>query len=160
MGARRRRRQPGQALARGLHDTVPLIAGAGLTSAVAYRWKCQINENAKLPAFAHELPGARPQRDRRLGRRGRRSARFSAVFLDDSDLHPRVRQRIELTRELIEPAAPLAYVVETQGESALERVLSLVLLGDLVSIYLAVLRGVDPTPVEVIERLKDELARE
>jgi glucose/mannose-6-phosphate isomerase len=50
--------------------------------------------------------------------------------------------------------------VQTQGESATERLLSLVLLGDLVSLYLAVLRGVDPGPVEAIERLKEELARE
>ena len=52
---------------------------------------------------------------------------------------------------LVEPAAVSTHVVQTRGESRTERVLSLVLLGDLVSIYLAVLRGVDPTPVAVIE---------
>ena len=137
----------------------PQIAGAGLTSAVAYRWKCQINENSKLPAFAHELPEL--DHNEIVGWSGAADlARFSAVFLDDADLHPRARQRIELTRALIEPAAAFAYVVQTQGESATERLLSLVLLGDLVSLYLAVLRGVDPGPVEAIERLKEELARE
>ena len=50
--------------------------------------------------------------------------------------------------------------VETRGQTAVERVFSLVLLGDLVSIYLAVLRGVDPRPVEVIDSLKAELAGE
>lgn len=43
-------------LARGLHGTIPQIAGSGLTSPIAYRWKTQINENAKMPCFAHELP--------------------------------------------------------------------------------------------------------
>ena len=148
-----------KSLARGLNDTVPQIAGAGLTSAVAYRWKCQINENSKLPAFAHELPEL--DHNEIVGWSGAPDlARFSAVFLDDADLHPRARQRIELTRDLIEPAAAFAFVVQTQGESATERLLSLVLLGDLVSLYLAVLRGVDPGPVEAIERLKEELARE
>ena len=80
------------------------------------------------------------------------------MFLDDCDLHPRARQRIELTRELVEPAAVSTHVVQTRGESRTERVLSLVLLGDLVSIYLAVLRGVDPTPVAVIEDFKARLA--
>ena len=63
-----------KALARRLHGTVPVIAGAGLTAPVAYRWKTQINENAKLPAFARRAARARPQRDRRLGRRASRAA--------------------------------------------------------------------------------------
>jgi glucose/mannose-6-phosphate isomerase len=145
-------------LAHGLHGTVPLIAGAGLTNSVAYRWKTQLNENAKMHAFSHELPeldhneivGWTAQSD---------DGRFSAVFLDDCDLHPRARQRLTLTHELIEPAAAATYVVQSRGESRTERVLSLVLLGDLVSVYLAVLRGVDPAPVDVIERLKAQLAQ-
>ena len=80
------------------------------------------------------------------------------MFLSDCDQHPRTRQRIELTRSLVEPHAAAAFTVESRGETPTERVLSLVLLGDLVSVYLAVLRGVDPTPVEVIERLKADLA--
>ena len=83
-----------------------------------------------------------------------------AVFLEDSDQHPRVRQRIELTASLIEPEAAGTLRLESQGVNRVERVLSLVLLGDLVSIYLAVLRGIDPTPVPMIERLKDGAGRE
>ena len=81
------------------------------------------------------------------------------MFLEDADQHPRVRQRIELTARLIEPQAAGTLRLESRGDNPVERLLSLVLLGDLVSIYLAVLRGIDPTPVEVIERLKAELAR-
>ena len=84
--------------------------------------------------------------------------RFSAVFLDDSDLHPRIRQRIELTRGLIAGEAAATFRIESVGDSAAERLLSLVVLGDLVSLYLAVLNGVDPGPVEVLERLKSTLA--
>jgi len=80
------------------------------------------------------------------------------VFLDDSDLHPRVRQRIELTRGLIAPHATATFRVESIGSAPTERVVSLVLLGDLVSLYLAVLRGVDPGPVVTLERLKKMLA--
>lgn len=146
-----------KAVARGLHATIPVIAGSGPTAAVAYRWKTQINENPECPAFAHELPEL--DHNEILGWDGAPElGRFSAVFLDDADLHPRVRQRIARTCELIDASAAVTFVIETRGESRTDRVLSLVLLGDLVSIYMSVLRGLDPSPMELIERLKDQLA--
>jgi glucose/mannose-6-phosphate isomerase len=144
-------------LARGLHGTVPLIAGAGLTSPIAYRWKTQLNENAKAPCFWHELPEL--DHNEIQGWEGAPElGTFSAVFLDDSDLHPRVRQRIELSRGLLAGQAGATYRVESIGETRTERLVSLVLLGDLVSLYLAILRGVDPTPVDALVRLKQMLA--
>ncbi len=146
-------------LARGLHGTIPQIAGSGPTAAVAYRWKTQINENAECPAFAHDLPEI--DHNEILGWEGAPElGRFSAVFLDDSDLHPRVRRRIALTRELIAGSAAATFVVSSRGQSATERVVSLVLLGDLVSLYLAVLRDVDPSAMDPIERLKGQLAQD
>lgn len=144
-------------LARGLHRRVVQISGAGLTTPIAYRWKTQINENAKAPAFASELPEL--DHNEICGWEGAAElAPFASVFLDDSDLHPRVRQRIELTRGLIASQGVTTFRVEGVGETRTERLVSLVLLGDLVSLYLAVLRGVDPAAVEVIERLKSALA--
>jgi glucose/mannose-6-phosphate isomerase len=144
-------------LARGLHNNIPQIAGCGPTAPIAYRWKTQINENAKRPAFAHELPEL--DHNEIVGWQGAKElGRFAAVFLDDSDLHPRERQRIELTRGLIADQAAGTFRIESVGETRLERLLSLVHLGDLVSVYLAVLRGVDPGPVEIIDRLKAALA--
>jgi glucose/mannose-6-phosphate isomerase len=144
-------------LARGLHHTVPQIAGSELTAPIAYRWKTQINENAKMPAFSSEIPEL--DHNEIMGwQAAGEMGRFSAVFLDDSDLHPRIRQRIELTRGLIAAEEATTYKIETVGNSATERLLSLVLLGDLVSLYLAVLRGVDPSPVPMIEQLKSALA--
>ena len=84
--------------------------------------------------------------------------RFSAVYLDDCDAHPRVKARMELTERLIADSAVASFRLETRGETTVERVTSLVLLGDLVSLYLAALRGVDPGPVRLIEQLKTELA--
>jgi glucose/mannose-6-phosphate isomerase len=143
--------------ARGLLGTTPVIAGAGLTSPIAYRWKTQINENAKQPAFWHELPEL--DHNEISGWEGARDVgRFSAVFLDDSDAHPRVKERMDLTERLIAGNATASFRLETRGETAIERVMSLVLLGDLVSIYLAALRGVDPGPVRLIDELKAALA--
>ena len=143
-------------LARGLHGTVPVIAGAGLTTSIAYRWKTQFNENAKLPAFAAELPEL--DHNEVAGWDGAAElGRFSAVFLDDCDCHPRVKERIMLTEQLISASAAATFKVSTRGQTTIERIFSLVLLGDLVSLYLAVLRGVDPVVVEAIERLKSGL---
>jgi len=144
-------------LARKLLGTTPVIAGAGLTSPIAYRWKTQINENSKQPCFWNELPEL--DHNEIAGWEGARDlGRFSAVFLDDSDAHPRVKERMDLTEKLIAGNAAASFRLETRGQTAIERVISLVLLGDLVSIYLAALRGVDPGPVTLIDELKAALA--
>ncbi len=144
-------------LARALYDSVPVIAGAGLTSPIAYRWKTQFNENAKIPAFEHELPEL--CHNEVVGWTDAPSlGRFAAIFLDDSDTHPRIKERIALSCELIGDNATGTHVVQSRGDTTVQRVLSLVLLGDLVSLYVAVLRGTDPTPVDVLVTLKERLA--
>ncbi len=146
-----------KALARALQGTVPVIVGAGLTAPLAYRWKTQINENAKQHAFSGTLPEV--DHNEIVGwPSAERFGRFSAVFLNDSDVTPRVTQRIALTRELIADSAAGTHVVPSRGQTSVERAFSLVLLGDLVSIYLAALNGENPTPVKPIESLKRRLA--
>jgi glucose/mannose-6-phosphate isomerase len=145
-------------IADALFGAIPLVYGCDLTVPVAYRWKTQINENAKQHAFAHQLPEA--DHNEIVGwESGDGSPRFAAVFLEDRDQHPRERERAELTARLIADHAAAVVRVETEGETRVERLLWAVMLGDLVSLHLAALRGVDPTPVEVIEWLKDELGR-
>ena len=150
--------QRAEALAAELDGTVPAIYGSDLTAPVAYRWKCQINENSKLPAFSHEFPEL--DHNEIVGWEGSgEGARLSAVMLEDRDQHPRERQRFELTADLIAPNAEHVARIETEGESRTERLLWAVMLGDLLSLHLAARRGADPTPVVVIEKLKDELGR-
>jgi glucose/mannose-6-phosphate isomerase len=145
-------------LAERLEGSFPVIYGGDLTTPVAARWKTQINENAKQPAFASSLPEA--DHNEIVGWGGaRESGRLSAVFLEDRDQHPRVRQRFDLTAKLVEPDSAAVARLETEGDSRTERLLWAVMLGDLLSLHLAARRGVDPTPIEVIERLKEELGR-
>jgi glucose/mannose-6-phosphate isomerase len=143
-------------VARELDGTIPVVHGAASTVAVGQRWSTQINENAKSAAFWTELPEA--NHNQICGwERGRAMAPFAGVFLGDPDQHPRVKRRMELMAAEVERTGAPAVQLEARGESRLERVLSLVLLGDLVSVYMAVLAGVDPTPVEAIERFKQQL---
>jgi glucose/mannose-6-phosphate isomerase len=135
---------------------VPVIYGSDLTAPVARRWKTQVNENAKFPAFWGELPEA--DHNELLGWSGAvGDERAAAIFLEDRDQHPRVARRFELTAKSVGPGAAAVARVETAGETRLERMLWAVMLGDLVSLELARQRGVDPLPVEAIERFKEEM---
>ena len=142
-----------------LAGTVPLIYGCDLTAPVAYRWKCQLNENAKQHAFDHQLPELDHNEIVGWEPGGAASGEFSAVFLTDSGQHPRLRERAELTAKLIAPSASTVIEVESEGETRVERLLWGVMLGDLVSLQLAARNRVDPAPIEVIDRLKEELGR-
>ena len=146
-----------KALAHQLADTIAVVYGAGPTAAVASRWKTQINENAKRPAFSATLPEA--DHNEICGwEASRELARLSAVFLGDRDQDPRLRRRIEPTATAAAAGAVDVERVEALGETAVERIMSLVFLGDLISAYMAVLEGVDPTPVEAIDRFKAQLS--
>jgi glucose/mannose-6-phosphate isomerase len=135
-------------------EAIPVIYGADLTSPVARRWKTQINENAKLPAFHSELPEADHNEIC-----GWRDDSFAAILLEDSDQHPRERRRFELTGKAIAEAGAEVVWIETEGETRVARLLWSTMLGDLVSLELAEARGVDPLPVEAIEGFKASLGR-
>jgi glucose/mannose-6-phosphate isomerase len=138
--------------------SIPVIYGADLTVPVALRWKTQINENAKLPSFTAALPEA-DHNEIEGWNAGDEAGGMSAIFLEDRDQHPRVRQRFELTAAMIEPAARFVTRIETEGESRTERLLWAVMLGDLLSLRLAAKREVDPGPTELLDGLKQTLGR-
>jgi glucose/mannose-6-phosphate isomerase len=135
-----------------LEGSVPVVHGADLTAPIARRWKAQLNENAKLPAFFSELPEA--NHNELCGWSGET---FAAILLEDADQHPRLRRRIELTGEKIAAAGATVVNLQTEGETRIARLLWATMLGDLVSIALAEARGVDPLPVEAIEDFKAAL---
>jgi glucose/mannose-6-phosphate isomerase len=139
-------------------DAIPVVYGCDLTVPVAYRWKTQVNENAKQHAFSHQLPELDHNEIVAWSPDGVRPG-LAAIFLEDRDQHPRERERAELIEKLIAEGASAVIRIETEGETRVARMLWAVMLGALVSLHLAAQRGVDPTPVAVIERLKDELGR-
>ena len=143
-------------LAEQIGPATPVVHGSDLTAPVAYRWKCQINENAKTPAYSAVLPEA--DHNELEGWSGA-DGRFAAIFLRDRDQHPRERQRFELTARAIAPRAATVITLETEGETRTERLLHAVMLGDLLAIELANARGVDPLAVDVLEGFKKEMGR-
>jgi glucose/mannose-6-phosphate isomerase len=146
-----------KSIASALHGTVPVIAGAELAAAAAYRWKCQFNENAALPAFCSVLPEA--DHNEVVGwDAARELGRFSYVSLEDPDAHPRNAVRSALTADIARAGASPVVRVTARGSTPVERLVSLVLLGDLVSVYAAVLRAADPVNIPAIDGLKAALA--
>jgi glucose/mannose-6-phosphate isomerase len=145
-------------LARRLFKRQVVVYGAGLTAPVARRWKSQINENAKAPAFFNELPELNHNELMGWTSLPHVAAGSVAVFLDDEQEDPRLLRRAELTARGLGECGVAAERVTALGASRLARLFSLVQLGDYVSFYLALLYGVDPSPVVAIQEFKAELA--
>lgn len=148
---------PAKALALRIGDRVPVIWGAeGIGAVAAERWRTQFNENAKVPAFSAALPEL--DHNEVVGWSEGRGDGFFLVALRHDGEHPEVAARFPLSIEIARSSGLEVEEVRAHGRSALARLLVLVLRGDLVSTYLALARGVDPTPIEAIERLKRALA--
>jgi glucose/mannose-6-phosphate isomerase len=141
-----------------LYGKVPIIhSAAGLTEIVSYRWKTQINENAQALAFSHVYPELNHNEVVGFDLPDDLQERVEVVTLRTERDHPQIERRIEITtQELLGGHAGLQVAARGRGELA--QLFSLILFGDYVSAYLAFAYGIDPTPVEKIERLKRRLA--
>ncbi len=150
---------PAKQLAHALHGRIPLIYGSGGARAtVAMRWKGQINENAKQHAFAYTFPELNHNEILGWVKASEQASNWSVVVLRDPDDSPKIRTRIEVTRRLVGERADWRELT-AEGATALERLMHLTYFGDFVSLYLALLNGVDPENIDYINILKAELAQ-
>jgi glucose/mannose-6-phosphate isomerase len=149
---------PAKSLARSLSGKIVAVYGSNaILDAAAYRWRSQIAENSKNLAFHHVLPEM--NHNELVGWLLPESVlkNVGVVLLRDKGDHPQVQRRFDLTREIITGKSGSMSEAWSQGESLLARVLSVILLGDFVSLYLAYLNNIDPSPVQVIDYLKRKL---
>lgn len=151
---------PTKRLAQALHGRLSVIYGLGSWQGlVANRWKGQIDENAKNMTFAHAYPEL--CHNEVLGwvkAHEQGVASWVSVVLQDGTESAKMKKRAEVTARLIKGTASTE-TVSAQGDTLLERMLSLTLFGDFVSLYLAALNGVDPENIDSINILKAELAQ-
>lgn len=134
----------------------PVIYASSLMSPVAYKWKISWNENAKNVAFWNEYPEF--NHNEFMGWGSHPVEKPFAIFdLVSSFDHPQIKKRFAVSDRLLSGLRPKATVVELRGESVLRQMLWASILADYVSIYVAVVNGVNPTPVGLIEKLKNEL---
>ena len=136
-----------------LKGTIPCIYSSDLMNPVAYRWRCQIEENAKQLAFNHQIP---EMNHNEIVGWTLPNNQMSVILIRDNNENEQIRNRFEATKNV---AWDNVEIVEctAKGKTPLARIMSMIILGDLVSLELAKLNNVDPTPVEVIENLKKNL---
>ncbi len=148
-----------KALAALLAGRFPVIWGAdGIGAVAATRWRTQLAENAKVPAFASALPEL--DHNEVVGWSAGMGERFFLVTLRHGGEPAEVAARFGVTVEVVSASGLESQEVWAEGDSPLARLMWLAMLGDAVSVYLACLRGVDPTPIEAIARIKAALEAE
>ncbi len=152
---------PAKQLAARLAGRVALVyGGQGLAAVAAERFKCDLNEYAKVPAFFNEIPELNHNEvEAFAGLRESMGSRAAVVMVRDPHEHARVSDRFQITGALLKERIEDVVEVRARGESPLARILSLFFLADLGAIYCALAAGVDPGPVQVLEKLKKELSR-
>jgi len=145
-------------IAKHLYTKLPIIySSADRFDVVNLRWRGQLAENAKMLSFGHVLPEM--NHNELVGWKVLRRIMqdMAVVFLRDKGDHKRVQLRMKITKDVVDQYAASVIEVQSEGTSLLARMFSLIQLGDWVSFYLAILNGVDPTPVRIIDYLKNEL---
>jgi glucose/mannose-6-phosphate isomerase len=154
-------KNPAVDLAKQLYTKCPVVySAADKFDIVNLRWRGQIAENAKSLAFGHVVPEM--NHNELVGWKVLRRMMeedFAVVLLRDDYDHERIKVRLDITKSIVEEYASRVIEVKSEGKSLLARMFSLIYLGDWMSYYLAILNGIDPTPVRVIDYLKGELSK-
>jgi len=152
-------KNPARELARLIGRTIPVVHGGGALGGVAARrWKSDVNENAKAPAFWGAYPEANHNEICGWGQHGDVTRQIlTLVQLRHGYEHPRLAKQITIAREIVEEVFVQVLDVEAQGESRLAQLLDLMYLGTWTSTYLALDNDVDPGPIDAIAQLKAAL---
>jgi len=147
---------PAKQLALELMGKTVVIYSGPLMSPATNKWKICINESAKNLAWWNQYPEF--NHNEFIGWSGHPADKPFAVVEIRSNLeHERTQKRFKISEKLLSGKRPAPFVVEPKGETASEQLFWTSVFGDFVSIYLALLNGVNPTPVELVEKLKTEL---
>lgn len=150
---------PTKRIAQSLLDKLPVIYSSYEYGAVCFRWRTQLNENAKVWAHTNLLPELNHNEIVGVGTPAELSEKCFVVFLRDPDEMLEIRRRVEITKQMISNLVSDTTEVWASGQSTLAKLFSLIYYGDWVSFHLAMERGVDPTPIERIDYLKSQLSR-
>ena len=143
-----------------LYNKVPFIYSSSVHfDACAIRWRGQIAENSKALSSSHVFPEMNHNEIVGWDNPEKLFKNFVAVMLRDKQMHPRVAMRMDITANLIREEGVEVIEIWSRGEGLLSRIFSLIYIGDFVSLYLAILYGIDPTPVDRVTYLKEQLAK-
>lgn len=124
----------------------------------AYKWKISFNENSKNVAWCNQFPEF--NHNEFLGWTSHPVNKpYAPIFIMSSNDHPQIIRRFETTKKMLSGQMPDPIIVNSIGETNLDKLLTSIALGDFVSLYLALLNNIDPTPVAIMEKFKKEIAQ-
>ncbi len=142
-----------------IQGTVPIVYGFRQYNAIARRLKCQFNENSKVPSKFDTFSELNHNEVVGWEAAENLTKNFSIVLIRDPDEPPEIKQRIEITKQIAAPKVSKILEIRTLGKQKLAKMLSAMYIGDFTSIYLALLRRIDPTPTKTIAYLKQEMKK-
>ncbi len=147
---------PAKKLAQELMGRAPVIYAGPKLFPAAYKWKISFNENAKNVAWCNQY--SEFNHNEMLGWTSHPVDKpYSVIELRSNHEHPRIQRRFEVTEQLLSGQRPAPHVIQVEGDTLLEQLLWSIAFGDFVSLYLALLNGINPTPVDLIEKFKKTL---
>jgi len=150
---------PAKKLALELVETIPVIYGFRQYQSIVHRLKTQFNENSKVPSKHDVFPELNHNETVGWEAPELLTKNYSVMLIRDPDEPPEIRHRIETTKSLALHKARKVLEIYARGEGKLAKMFSVLRIGDFVSVYLAILQGVDPTPVKIIDEVKRELGK-
>lgn len=150
---------PAKKIAQKIHQNIPVIYGAEFLAEVSRRWKTQFNENSKNFSFFEILPELNHNTISGYDFPEEIKQKFFVLLLVSEFYHSRNRIRFDIIKDILYQKDIPFYEVKTYGKTPLSHLLSAILLGDFVSFYLAILNKVDPSPLEMVNYLKDRLSK-
>lgn len=147
---------PAKQLAQDLMGQSVVVYSGPKMYPAAYRWKISVNENAKQVAWVNQYPEFNHNEFIGWSQQPVQKP-YAVVDLRSSLEHPRVQERFEVSERLLSGMRPAPIIVNAQGETLLDQLLWLMAYSDFTTIYLGLLNGLDPAPVELVEKFKKEL---
>ena len=150
---------PAKKLALELVETIPVIYGFRQYQAIAHRLKTQFNENSKVPSKHDVFPELNHNETVGWEAPDRLTKNYSVILIRDPAEPPEIRHRIETTKSLVLHKAKKVLEIHAKGEGKPAKMFSVLRIGDFTSVYLAILQGIDPTPVKFIDKVKKALGK-
>lgn len=146
-------------MARRLGRAFPIVYGGnGPGGMVAGFWKTQFNENAKVAAFANQVPELTHDEIAGWGQDGDVTRQVFQLFMLRHEFeHPQVSSALTELDDILDEVVGQVHTIEAEGDGLLAQMLDLVLIGQFVSLHAAVEQGVDPGPVPILAELASRI---
>jgi glucose/mannose-6-phosphate isomerase len=147
-------------IAKKLLNNIPQVYGFDIYSPIAKRWCTQFNENSKIICRYDEVSESNHNDIVGWSMNPEVTKKFSCILFRDNEIESiYISKRLDFMKKLFETISEDLIEIQVKGKKRLAKMMYAMYLGDFVSCYLAIIRKIDPTPVSIINELKEELSK-